>query len=79
MKFDMFSEVQLTKDLPEYTLSHGTRAIVVDFCPRPEGQEDGYVLEVLDSQGKGFTVIAVAASQIKSIQNIKNDEFQVIN
>lgn len=37
MKFDMFSEVQLTEDLPESNLSRGTHAIIVDYCPRPEG------------------------------------------
>ncbi|CCI03501.1 hypothetical protein [Microcystis aeruginosa] len=55
----MFSEVQLTEDLPESNLSRGTHAIIVDYCPRPEGQEDGYVLEVLNNQVKAYTVIAV--------------------
>lgn len=65
MQFEMFSEVKLTKDLPEYNVFKGMAAIIVDYCPRPEGQEDGYVLEVLDSQGKAFTVIAVEASNIE--------------
>ncbi|WP_422661973.1 DUF4926 domain-containing protein [Pannus brasiliensis] len=69
MRFTLFFEVQLTEDFPEYHLSRGSRAIIVDYCPRPEGQEDGYVLEVLDNQGKGFTVITVEASEIESIQN----------
>lgn len=72
MKFDMFSEVQLIKDFPEYHLSRGSRAIIIDYCLRPEGQEDGYVLEVLDNQGKGFTVIAVEADKIELIQNLQN-------
>ncbi len=70
MRFTPFSEVQLTKDLPEYHLPNRTRAMVVDYCPRPKGQEDGYVLEVLDSQEKGFTVIAVEADKIESIYYI---------
>ena len=78
MEFDMFSEVQLTEDLPESNLYRGTHAIIVDYCPRPEGREDGYVLEVLNNQGKGYTVIAVEASKIESIQSLKYDEFQVI-
>ena len=44
----------------------------------PEGQEDGYVLEVLNNQGKSYTVIAVEVSKIESIQNLKQDEFQII-
>lgn len=78
MKFDMFSEVQLTEDLPESNLSRGTHAIIVDYCPRPEGHEDGYVLEVLNNQGKAYRVIAVEVSKIESIQNLKQDEFQII-
>lgn len=65
MKFEMFSEVKLKTALPEYKIAQGTSAIIVDYCPRPEGQEDGYVLEVLDDQGKGFTVIAIPVSQIE--------------
>lgn len=67
MKFEMFTEVQLKQDFPEYNLAQGSAAIVVDYCPRPEGQEDGYVLEVLDENGQGFSVIAIAESQISSL------------
>ena len=76
MKFELFSEVKLTKDLPEENLLKGMTAIVVDYCPRPEGEEDGYILEVLNSQQKAFTVIAVEASTIESSVNIKEREYQ---
>jgi hypothetical protein len=78
MKFEMFSEVILTKDLPEYNIHQGMTAIIVDYCPRTEGQEDGYVLEVLDRLGKAFTAIAVEASKIESVVNSKNYARQVI-
>jgi len=67
MKFEMFSEVKLLSDIPEYNLPQGISAIIVDYCPRPEGQEDGYVLEVLDENGNGFEVIAVSAAQIEPV------------
>ncbi|CBN56140.1 conserved hypothetical protein [Kamptonema sp. PCC 6506] len=35
--------------------------------PRTSGQEDGYVLEVLNEEAKAFTVIAVAVSKIEPI------------
>ncbi|WP_260441937.1 hypothetical protein [Microcystis aeruginosa] len=38
MKFAMFSEFQLTEDLPESNLSRGIHAIIVDYCPRHEGK-----------------------------------------
>ncbi|MFB2835073.1 DUF4926 domain-containing protein [Floridanema evergladense] len=67
MNFEMFSEVTLKEDIPEYNLLKGTAAIIVDYCPRPEGQEDGYVLEVLNAEGEGFTVVALPASKIESV------------
>jgi hypothetical protein len=78
MQFEMFSEVKLTKDLPEYNVSKGMAAIIVDYCPRPQGQEDGYVLEVLDKQGKAFTVIAVEASKIESVVKAKDYKRQIV-
>ncbi|MCT7950002.1 DUF4926 domain-containing protein [Ancylothrix sp. C2] len=67
MEFEMFSEVSLKEDMAEYDLPKGTQAIIVDYCPRPAGTEAGYVLEVLNEEGKAFTVIAVAASKIEPI------------
>ena len=67
MKFEMFSEVKLRVDIPEYNFPQGISAIIVDYCPRPEGPEDGYVLEVLDENGNGFEVIAVSVAQIEPI------------
>jgi hypothetical protein len=78
MQFEMFTEVKLTKDLPEDHLLKGMTAIIVDYCPRPEGDEDGYILEVLDSQQKAFTVIAVEASNIESVVNSKERENQLL-
>ncbi|MGK7901038.1 MAG: hypothetical protein AB4352_06435 [Hormoscilla sp.] len=40
-KFEIFSEVKLRGDIPEDNLPQGISAIIVDYCPRPEGQEDG--------------------------------------
>jgi hypothetical protein len=78
MQLEMFTEVKLTKDLPEDHLRKGMTAILVDYCPRPEGDEDGYILEVLDSQQKAFTVIAVEASNIESVVNSKERENQLL-
>ena len=69
MQLELFSEVKLTKDLPEDNLLKGMMAIIVDYCPRPEGEEDGYILEILNSQQKAFTIIAVEASNIESSVN----------
>jgi hypothetical protein len=50
MKFDMFSEVQLTEDLPESNLSRGTHAIIVDYCPSLHYSPTGKNLIVRTSQ-----------------------------
>jgi len=70
MNFEMFSEVTLKEDIPKYNLPKGTSAIIVDYCPRPEGQEDGYVLEVLNAEGEGFTVVALPASKLEPVAAI---------
>jgi hypothetical protein len=63
MKLEMFTEVQLKQDIPEYNLTKNTPAIIVDYLPRETG-ENGYVLEILDENGNGYDVIAVTESQI---------------
>jgi hypothetical protein len=78
MQLEMFTEVKLAKDLPEDHLQKGITAIIVDYCPRPEGEENGYVLEVLDTHQKAFTVIAVEASNIESVVNSKERENQLL-
>ena len=78
MQLELFSEVKLTKDLPEDNLLKGMTAIIVDYCPRPEGEKDGYILEVLNSQQKAFTIIAVEASNIESSVNTQGREHQLI-
>ncbi len=67
MQFEMFSEVRLKEALPEYNIAQNSSAIIVDYLPRPEGQEDGYILEVLDNKSQGYTVIAVTASKIEPV------------
>ena len=70
MQFEMFSIVSLKEDIAEYNLLKGTMAMVVDYCPRPQGQEDGYVLEVLNEDNQGFAVITLAASKVESMAAI---------
>ena len=63
MTFELFTEVKLTQDIPEYNISKGTTAIIVDYCQRSTGEE-GQVLEILDENGNGCDVIAISESQI---------------
>jgi len=38
MKFEMFSEVKLRADIPEYNLPQGISAIIVNYCPKTSEQ-----------------------------------------
>ncbi len=70
MQIPLFSEVRLTTDLPEYNLHKGCSAIIVEHCQNK--QKEGYLLEVLDENNQGYTVIAVMPNQIKPINSYLN-------
>lgn len=66
MAIELYTWVALTEDLPKYGLKKGNRAMVIEYYPRTEGQEDGYSLEGFGVPIEGVTV-EVRASQIKPI------------
>ncbi len=63
MKFQLFTQVALREDIPEYGLKKGTVATIVEHYPMPEAQEDGYSLEGLIPQD----TVEVSESQIEPI------------
>jgi hypothetical protein len=63
MKFALFGQVALRRDIPEYNLRRGSVGTVVEFYPMPEGQEDSYSIEELISQD----TIRLPESQIELI------------
>lgn len=62
MKFDLFTQVRLIQDLPEYSLSKGDLGTIVEHYPNPEG-EDGYSLEGLIP----LDTVEVSESQIELV------------
>jgi len=64
MKYELFKELVLTKDIPEKRLKKGDVATVVDYHPVPDG-EDGYSLEVFNVLGDTIDVITVPESAIE--------------
>lgn len=68
MTLDLYGEVALTRDLPEYGLRTGDIATLVDFVSHPNGGEEGCVLEVFNAVGESLTVIAVPMSSIESLR-----------
>ena len=63
MKYYLFEEVFLVRDIPEKSLQHGGVATIVDHHPVPGG-EDGYSLEVFNVFGETIAVITVPESAI---------------
>lgn len=64
MAIELYQEIALTRDLPEYGLRSGDVATLVDFVPHPSGGEEGCVLEVFNAIGESFAVIAVPMSVV---------------
>jgi hypothetical protein len=71
MVMDLYQEVSLNRDLPEYGLRSGDIAVLVDFVPHPSNGEEGCVLEVFNAIGESIAVIAVP---ISAVEGLRSDE-----
>jgi hypothetical protein len=71
MTMELYQEVALTRDLPEYELRSGDVAMLVDFVPHPTNGEEGCVLEVFNAIGESIVVIAVP---ISAVEILRQDE-----
>jgi Domain of unknown function (DUF4926) len=67
MKFDLYSRVALTEDLPERRLRRGDVVTVVEYHSGRSGQEPGYSLEVFNAVGETVDVVTVRESQIEPL------------
>ncbi|MEO6788983.1 MAG: DUF4926 domain-containing protein [Chthoniobacteraceae bacterium] len=68
MKFQLYSRVALTEDLPHDAFRRGDVATVVEYYEGAEGQEPGYELEMFNAVGETIAVITVRASQIEPLR-----------
>lgn len=64
MKFDLFSTVLLTHDLPLLGFCKGDLGTIVEHIPSASGKADGYILEFFDNEGQTIDVIPVLKSDI---------------
>lgn len=62
MAFPLFSQVQLTQDIPEFHLKKDSIGVIVEYYPMSQG-EDGYSVEGLIPED----TVEVAESQIRLI------------
>ena len=70
MRFDLYTDVALTRDIPEHRLRRGDVVKIVDHHLSPSG-ENGYSIEVLNAIGETIAVTAVPES---ALQPLHKDE-----
>ncbi len=66
MKFKLFQQVALSKDIPEKRLRRGDLATVVDYHPARDG-EAGYSIEVFNAVGDTIAVTVVPESFLQEL------------
>jgi len=74
MKYELFKEVVLLRDIPEKKLKKGDVATIVDYHPS-DTSEDGYSLEVFNALGATIAVATVSESEIETLK--ENEVFSV--
>ena len=74
MKYSLFEEVALAKDIPEKGLKKGDVATIVEHHPVSDG-ENGYSLEIFNALGDTLDVITVSESGIEPLN--ANEIFSV--
>lgn len=66
MKYKMFQQVALTRDIPEKKLQRGDLATIVDCHPTKEG-EPGYSIEIFNAVGETIAVTVVPESFLQEL------------
>ena len=61
--FKLYTQVQLTKPLPEFYFEKGDVATIVDVANDKDGNK-GFILEFFDNNGNTLQVVAVDADSI---------------
>lgn len=67
MRFELYTDAALARDIPEHSLRRGDVVKVVDHHPSPNG-ETGYSIEVFNALGDTIAVTAVPESALESLR-----------
>jgi hypothetical protein len=67
MKFELYTDVALTCDLPEHRLRRGDIVKLIDHHIAPDGTE-GYSIEVFNAVGNTIAVTTVPASALEALR-----------
>ena len=68
MKIELYEQVSLRRDLPEYGLKQGDVATLVEYVPHPHDGEEGCILEVFNAVGESISVVVVPVSTIEPLR-----------
>ena len=67
MKYELYKEVVLHKNIPEFRLKKGDVATIVEYHPS-KSSDDGYSLEVFNAVGETIAVVTVSESDIEMLK-----------
>jgi hypothetical protein len=65
MAYDLYSDVILTRDIPEHGLRAGDVGTLVDSHVVPSVADEGYSVEFFDMTGNTVAVVTVSASALR--------------
>ncbi len=68
MKFELYKDMVLTRDLPAERLKRGDIVKLVEHHSGRPGQEDGYSAEVFNALGDSIAVITVPESALEPLR-----------
>jgi hypothetical protein len=68
VKPELYTEIALTRDFPEYRLKRGDMATLIEFVTHPTGREEGCILEVFNVLGESVDVVTVPLSAIEPLR-----------
>lgn len=68
MKFGLYTDVVLIRDLPTERLKRGDIVKLVEHLSGRPGQEDGYRAEVINALGDTIAVITVPESALEPLR-----------
>ena len=67
MRFELYTDAALARDIPEHRLRRGDLVKVVDHHPSPNG-ESAYSIEVFNAIGDTIAVTAVPESALEPLR-----------
>lgn len=70
MRFELYTDVALTRDMPELGFRRGDLVKIVEHHVAPDGEE-GYSIEVFNAIGE---TIAVTTVPVSALEALREDE-----